>query len=195
DNYEPGSTSARGDMAEVPDHLGTVGPARQQHWATRVGELRLIGIDSSTVHDDGGYISPEQLDAVHTHRTRRGRADAVVAAGLRAGVHAGLGGGPQLLGAPRLLTPPIFPTSVRPRAWGAHSSFRQTGRRRKAKGHGGHAHGALRGLSGCRRYLSSFELRPSTRRATTSCWICCVPSKMSRILESRAHFSSRLRSE
>ena len=44
-------------------------------------------------------------------------------------------------------------------------------------------------------YFSSLELRPSTRRATTSCWICCVPSKMSRILESRAHFSSRLRSE
>ena len=39
-------------------------------------------------------------------------------------------------------------------------------------------------------YLSSEEDRPSSRRATTSCWICWVPSKMSRILESRAHFSS-----
>ena len=52
-------------LAGVADHFGTVGPAPQQHWAARVGELRLIGIDSSTVHDDGGYISPEQLDAVH----------------------------------------------------------------------------------------------------------------------------------
>ena len=32
---------------------------------------------------------------------------------------------------------------------------------------------------------------PRRRRATISCWICWVPSKMSRILESRAHFSSR----
>lgn len=40
------------------------------------------------------------------------------------------------------------------------------------------------------RYLSSAEDRPSRRRATTSCWICWVPSKMSRIFESRAHFSS-----
>ena len=39
-------------------------------------------------------------------------------------------------------------------------------------------------------YFSSALVRPSTRRATISCWICWVPSKMSRILESRAHFSS-----
>jgi alkanesulfonate monooxygenase SsuD/methylene tetrahydromethanopterin reductase-like flavin-dependent oxidoreductase (luciferase family) len=39
-------------------------------------------------------------------------------------------------------------------------------------------------------YLSSALDRPRIRRATISCWICCVPSKMSRILESRAHFSS-----
>ena len=38
-------------------------------------------------------------------------------------------------------------------------------------------------------------LRPSRRRATTSSWICWVPSKMSRILESLAHFSSRVCSE
>ena len=40
------------------------------------------------------------------------------------------------------------------------------------------------------RYFSSALDSPSTRRATISCWICWVPSKMSRILESRAHFSS-----
>ena len=40
------------------------------------------------------------------------------------------------------------------------------------------------------RYFSSVLESPSTRRATISCWICWVPSKMSRILESRAHFSS-----
>ena len=34
-------------------------------------------------------------------------------------------------------------------------------------------------------YLSSALVSPSTRRATISCWICWVPSKMSRILESR----------
>ena len=39
-------------------------------------------------------------------------------------------------------------------------------------------------------YLSSALDSPRTRRATISCWICWVPSKMSRILESRAHFSS-----
>jgi hypothetical protein len=39
-------------------------------------------------------------------------------------------------------------------------------------------------------YLSSAELLPSTRRAMISSWICWVPSKMSRILESRAHFST-----
>jgi hypothetical protein len=39
-------------------------------------------------------------------------------------------------------------------------------------------------------HLSSVLERPRTRRATISCWICWVPSKMSRILESRAHFSS-----
>jgi hypothetical protein len=40
------------------------------------------------------------------------------------------------------------------------------------------------------RYFSSELVSPRTRRATISCWICWVPSKMSRILESRAHFSS-----
>ena len=45
---------------------------------------------------------------------------------------------------------------------------------------------ALRPLLTC----SSALVRPRTRRATISCWICWVPSKMSRILESRAHFSS-----
>ena len=47
--------------------------------------------------------------------------------------------------------------------------------------------------SGCAlrlRYFSSVLDSPRTRRATISCWICWVPSKMSRILESRAHFSS-----
>ena len=38
--------------------------------------------------------------------------------------------------------------------------------------------------------MSSVLDSPRTRRATISCWICWVPSKMSRILESRAHFSS-----
>src|SRR5262249_8862999 len=45
------------------------------------------------------------------------------------------------------------------------------------------------------RYLSSADVRPRSRRATTSCWICWVPSKMSRILESRPHFSSSDSSE
>ena len=45
------------------------------------------------------------------------------------------------------------------------------------------------------RYLSSVDDRPRIRRAMISCWICWVPSKMSRILESRAHFSSRSCSE
>ena len=39
-------------------------------------------------------------------------------------------------------------------------------------------------------YFSSLEPLPSTCRATISCWICWVPSKMSMILESRANFSS-----
>ncbi len=39
-------------------------------------------------------------------------------------------------------------------------------------------------------YFSSALVSPSTRRAMISCWICWVPSKMSRIFESRAHFSS-----
>jgi hypothetical protein len=34
------------------------------------------------------------------------------------------------------------------------------------------------------------ELTSNKRRAMTNIWICWVPSKMSRILESRAHFSS-----
>ncbi len=34
---------------------------------------------------------------------------------------------------------------------------------------------------------------PRRRRATTSNWICWVPSKMSRIFESRAHDSSNSR--
>ena len=46
------------------------------------------------------------------------------------------------------------------------------------------------GLGERRRYLSSAELLPSSWRATISSWICWVPSKMSRILASRAHFSS-----
>ena len=41
-----------------------------------------------------------------------------------------------------------------------------------------------------RTYLSSAELSPRSRRAMMSSWICWVPSKMSRILESRDHFSS-----
>ena len=45
------------------------------------------------------------------------------------------------------------------------------------------------------RYFSSLLDLPSTRRAMISCWICCVPSKMSRIFESRAHFSSSPTSE
>src|SRR5690606_1048741 len=39
-------------------------------------------------------------------------------------------------------------------------------------------------------YFNSAELLPSSRRAMISCWICWVPSKMSRIFESRLHFSS-----
>jgi integrase len=42
----------------------------------------------------------------------------------------------------------------------------------------------------CHNYLSSALVLPRTRRATMSCWICWVPSKMSRILASRLHFSS-----
>ena len=45
-------------------------------------------------------------------------------------------------------------------------------------------------LIGPDRYFSSAERDPSSRRAMISCWICWVPSKMSRIFESRAHFSS-----
>src|SRR6202012_5748619 len=52
-------------------------------------------------------------------------------------------------------------------------------------------HHAVRGIA----YFSSEDDRPSSRRATTSCWICCVPSKMSMIFESRAHFSSSASSE
>ena len=56
----------------------------------------------------------------------------------------------------------------------------------------GGAPGGRRGRAGGRRrYLSSAELLPSSCRATISSWICWVPSKMSRIFESRAHFSSR----
>jgi len=40
-------------------------------------------------------------------------------------------------------------------------------------------------------YFNSAELLPSSRRAMISNWICCVPSKMSRILASRDHFSSK----
>ena len=39
-------------------------------------------------------------------------------------------------------------------------------------------------------YRSSELVFPSNCRATISSWICCVPSKMSRIFASRAHFSS-----
>ncbi len=39
-------------------------------------------------------------------------------------------------------------------------------------------------------YFNSADVFPSSSRATTSSWICWVPSKMSRILTSRAHFSS-----
>src|SRR5699024_3449745 len=48
---------------------------------------------------------------------------------------------------------------------------------------------------GASAHFSSALDRSSTRRAITSCWICWVPSKMSRILESRDHFSRKLRSE
>ena len=37
---------------------------------------------------------------------------------------------------------------------------------------------------------SSADVLPSIWRAMISSWICCVPSKMSRIFASRAHFSS-----
>ncbi|SER47365.1 hypothetical protein SAMN04487818_103448 [Actinokineospora terrae] len=46
-------------------------------------------------------------------------------------------------------------------------------------------------LLGLGAHLSSVDDLPSKRRATMSCWICWVPSKMSNIFESRAHFSSR----
>ena len=51
---------------------------------------------------------------------------------------------------------------------------------------------ALGGLAAVARpaYFSSAEVLPSSWRATISSWICCVPSKMSRIFASRAHFSS-----
>src|SRR3990167_826342 len=39
-------------------------------------------------------------------------------------------------------------------------------------------------------YFNSLELLPSSRRATISNWIRWVPSKMSRIFESRDHFSN-----
>jgi hypothetical protein len=44
-------------------------------------------------------------------------------------------------------------------------------------------------------HLSSAEVSPSSWRAMTRSWICWVPSKMSRIFESRAHFSSSSPSE
>ncbi len=44
-------------------------------------------------------------------------------------------------------------------------------------------------------YFSSDDDKPSSRRATTNCWICWVPSKMSMIFESRAHFSNSVSSE
>lgn len=52
-------------------------------------------------------------------------------------------------------------------------------------------HRALREALSSRPQRSCAELLPSSRRATISSWICCVPSKMSRIFESRDHFSSR----
>ena len=44
-------------------------------------------------------------------------------------------------------------------------------------------------------HLSSALLLPRTRRAMIRFWICWVPSKISRILESRAHFSTKRCSE
>src|SRR3954447_10383060 len=46
------------------------------------------------------------------------------------------------------------------------------------------------GLIPPRAYLSSAEVFSSNCRATINSWICWVPSKMSRIFASRAHFSS-----
>jgi hypothetical protein len=44
--------------------------------------------------------------------------------------------------------------------------------------------------AGPERYFNSADVLPSISRETISSWICWVPSKMSRIFTSRAHFSS-----
>lgn len=68
DNYQPGGTLAYvvGVSSDVPDNFGVLGLPRQQHWAAQAGEIRLIGVDSATVHTDGGLISAPQMDAVRT---------------------------------------------------------------------------------------------------------------------------------
>ncbi|MEJ5920446.1 MULTISPECIES: metallophosphoesterase family protein [unclassified Corynebacterium] len=46
------------------DPFGSLLVKRQEHWVTQVGEIRVIGIDSTKLDESGGEISAEQLDAV-----------------------------------------------------------------------------------------------------------------------------------
>ncbi|WP_084141824.1 metallophosphoesterase family protein [Corynebacterium sputi] len=71
DNFTPGrkntkKSNKKGIKAgdDVEDNFGDYFTGRQQHWSSRVGGLRLLGVDTADIFEDGGYISPEQMDAL-----------------------------------------------------------------------------------------------------------------------------------
>ncbi|MEJ5920449.1 MULTISPECIES: metallophosphoesterase family protein [unclassified Corynebacterium] len=74
DNHLPGTPHTNGSIGrairsgkvEVPDYFSEHFTPTQQHWSTQIGELRLMGLDTATFGIGGGYISPDQMDAVRT---------------------------------------------------------------------------------------------------------------------------------
>lgn len=74
DNHVPGAPKVTGAQSrdwrrgrlEIPDYFSERFTPSQQHWTTQVGELRLIGLDTAQFGSAGGFISPDQMDAVRT---------------------------------------------------------------------------------------------------------------------------------
>lgn len=74
DNHYPGIANTNGKRGrhirkrklQVPDYFSERFVPSQEHWSTRVGELRLIGVDTADFGVAGGRIYPEQMDAIRT---------------------------------------------------------------------------------------------------------------------------------
>lgn len=71
DNRVPGLPAIADERMEMlDDPFAHVAGARQTHWTGEVAGVRLLGVDTSGVNQDGGHMSAAQLDAVREELLR-----------------------------------------------------------------------------------------------------------------------------